>query len=188
MAPGIAMRRFLSIRILLPAVTSLMTLALVVIFALYGFQARQRESAAQRIPLVVDASYDLFEAIQAIRLERGAVNTVLPEVADASALKEIAQLRERSGMALDSALRKLATLDAPGIDVDIAQLNNARTALIRMRAQVDPLLPQPHENYVEVRKRWISTVDPVVDAIDGLSFRLENTLSEADAFVAQMIG
>jgi signal transduction histidine kinase len=181
------MRRFLSIRVLLPAVTSLMTLVLVVIFALYGFQARQRESAAQKIPLVVDASYDLFEAIQAIRLERGAVNTVLPEVADASALKEIAQLRARSGMAIDSALRKLAALDAPGIESDIARLNDARTALIRMRAEVDPLLPQPHENYVEIRKRWISTVDPVVDAIDGLSFRLENTLSEADSFVAQMI-
>ena len=187
MALGIAMRRFLSIRILLPAVTSLMTLVLVVIFALYGLQARQREAAAQRIPLVVDASYDLFEAIQAIRLERGAINTVLPEVADESALKSIAELRARSGKALDSALRKLATLDTPGLTADLARLNNARTALIRMRAEIDPLLPQTRANYLDLRKRWMSTVDPLVDAIDALSFRLENTLSEADSFVARMI-
>jgi hypothetical protein len=175
------MRRVLSIRVLLPAVTSLMTLALVVIFAFYGFQARQREAAAQRIPLVVDASYDLFEAIQAIRLERGAVNTVLPEIADASALNEIASLRARSGKGLDSALRKLATLDAPGIESDLARLNNARTGLMRMRAEVDSLLQQQPKNYTEIRARWISAVDPVVEAIDGLSFRLENTLSEPTA-------
>ena len=83
------MRKLLSIRVLLPAVTALMTVMLVSIFALYGVQSLQRRDAAQRIPLIVDASYDLFEAIQAIRLERGAVNRILPEVADEDALKNL---------------------------------------------------------------------------------------------------
>src|SRR5579871_4841863 len=110
------MRKLLSIRVLLPAVTGLMTVMLVAIFAVYGLQALERRDAAQRIPVIVDASYDLFEAIQAIRLERGEVNRTLPEVADADALKEIADLRAHSGKALDSALRKFAGVKAPGID------------------------------------------------------------------------
>src|SRR4051812_19991663 len=181
------MRRLLSIRVLLPAVTGLMTVMLVAIFALYGVQSLQRRDAAQRIPLIVDASYDLFEAIQAIRLERGAVNRILPEVADEDALNEIADLRAHSGKALDSALRKFARLEAPGIEQNIEHLNAARAGLTRLRAEVDPLLPQPVKDYGPVRKRWIASVDLLVDAIDALSFQLEDTLSEGDGFIAQMI-
>jgi len=181
------MRKLLSIRVLLPAVTGLMTVMLVAIFAVYGLQALERRDAAQRIPVIVDASYDLFEAIQAIRLERGEVNRTLPEVADADALKEIADLRAHSGKALDSALRKFAGVKAPGIDESIARLKAARAGLERMRAEVDPLLPQTNKEYAAVRKRWVASVDLFVDTIDALSLQLEDTLPDADGFIAQMI-
>src|SRR4051812_27819294 len=179
------MRRLLSIRVLLPAVTGLMTVMLVAIFALYGLYSLERRDAAQRIPLIVDASYDLFEAIQAIRLERGAVNRALPEGADQAALKEIADLRRQSGKALDSALRKFARLKAPGIDRTIERLDEASAALGKTRAEVDPLVRQTNKDYASIRKRWIGSVDRLVDAIDSLSFQLEDTLSEADSFIAQ---
>src|SRR5262249_8925314 len=126
------MRKLLSIRVLLPTVTGLMTVMLVAIFALYGLQSLERRDAAQRIPHIVDASYDLFEAIQAIRLERGAVNRTLPEAADEAALKEIADLRDQSGKALDSALGKFARLKPPGVEKSIERLNAARAGLVRM--------------------------------------------------------
>jgi signal transduction histidine kinase len=181
------MRKLLSIRVLLPAVTGLMTVMLVAIFALYGLQSLERRDAAQRIPLIVDASYDLFETIQAIRLERGAVNRALPEGADGDALKEIADLRAQSGRALDSALRKFARLPAPGIEKSIERVKEARVGLARTRSEVDPLLAQKNKNYPAIRKKWIASVDLLVDAIDALSFQLEDTLSEADNFTAQMI-
>jgi signal transduction histidine kinase len=181
------MRKVLSIRVLLPAVTGLMTVMLVAIFALYGLQSLERRDAAQRIPHIVDASYDLFEAIQAIRLERGAVNRTLPQGADEPALKEIAELRVHSGNALDSALGKFERLKAPGIEKSIERLNAARAGLARVRTEVDPLLRQANSDYAAIRKRWIVSVDLLVDAVDALSFQLEDTLSEADGFVAQMI-
>lgn len=58
-----AMRRLTSIRVLLPAVTGLMTLVLVTIFAIYAMHALERREQARRIPLIVNISYDLFEAI-----------------------------------------------------------------------------------------------------------------------------
>src|ERR1051326_7841028 len=181
------MRKLLSIRVLLPAVTGLMTIMLVAIFAVYGRQALETRDAVQGIPVIVDASYDLFEAIQSIRLERGAVNRILPEVADADALKEIADLRAHSGKALDSALRKFAGVKALGIEQNIARVNAARTELVRMRTEVDPLLPQPMKDYGPVRKRWIAAVDRLVEAIDALSMQIEDTLPDTDGFIAQMI-
>ena len=77
------MKKLFSIRVLLPAVTGLMTLVLATIFAIYATNALERRDAVKRIPVIVDISYDLFAAIQDFRLERGAVNRALaaPEAA-----------------------------------------------------------------------------------------------------------
>ena len=85
------MKRLLSIRVLLPAVTLLTTLALVSIFAIYAKYAVDRREEVRRIPLIVDVSYDLVASIQDFRLERGAVNRVL------------ALLEQQHGMKLDLA-------------------------------------------------------------------------------------
>ena len=71
------MRRFLSIRVLLPAVTGLMTPALVTIFAVVALRAVERREEVRRIPIIIDISYNLFAAIQDFRLERGDVNRAL---------------------------------------------------------------------------------------------------------------
>src|SRR5215468_7638845 len=112
------MKKLFSIRVLLPAVTGLMTLVLATIFAIYAMHAVERREEVRRIPVIVDISYDLFAAIQDVRLERGAVNRALqvPEVATADARAEIAGLRKTSGASLDSALAKLSAIMAEGLE------------------------------------------------------------------------
>ncbi len=85
------MKRYFTIRVLLPTVTGLMTLALVTIFAILAEQALERREEVRRIPIIVDISYDLFAAIQDFRLERGAVNRAIADAGTAQA--EIAALR-----------------------------------------------------------------------------------------------
>ena len=115
------MRRYFSIRVLLPTVTGLMTLALVTIFALHALQAIERREVVRRIPVIVDISYDLFAAIQDFRLERGAVNRALaePDVTDSDVQNQIAALRANAGKALDLALAKLDAFEGNGVRTEI---------------------------------------------------------------------
>jgi len=115
------MKKLFSIRVLLPAVTGLMTLVLATIFAIYATNALERRDAVKRIPVIVDISYDLFAAIQDFRLERGAVNRALaaPDAAGPEVWSEIRSLRTQSAKSLDSALTKLSGIMTDGIDTAI---------------------------------------------------------------------
>ena len=89
----LTVKRYFTIRVLLPTVTGLMTLALVTIFAILALEAFERREEVRRIPIIVDISYDLFAAIQDFRLERGAVNRATAN-AGSTAQTEIDPLRE----------------------------------------------------------------------------------------------
>ena len=184
------MRRLTSIRVLLPAVTGLMTLVLVAIFAIYAVHALERRAEARRIPFIVNISYDLFAAIQDFRLERGAVNRAVAGVGgtDSDAPAEIAKLRAQSGRSLDSALVKLAGLHMDGIAPQIAEIQRSRQDFVALRAAIDAAMIQPKERRApNLMPAWIAATARLVGAIDALSGRLEVELSQSDVFVADMI-
>jgi signal transduction histidine kinase len=182
------MRQFTSIRVLLPAVTGMMTLVLVAIFALYGVRALERRDDARRIPLIVNVSYDLFAAIQDIRLERGAVNRVLGDVAERDSLDEVVRLRAQSGKSLDSALTKLATIGVPGLEPAIQDIKQRRNEFAELRREIDQEVQQPKGDRSETTPaRWVAATANLVQAIDALSNRLESDVSTADTYVAEMI-
>jgi signal transduction histidine kinase len=184
------MRRLTSIRVLLPAVTGLMTLVLVAIFAIYAAHALERRAEARRIPFIVNISYDLFAAIQDFRLERGAANRAVAGVgiADTDAPAEIAKLRVQSGKSLDSALAKLANLRMGGIGPQIAEIQKHRAAFVAIRADIDRALSQPKDRRAaNLIPQWIAATAKLVGSIDELSSRLETELSQSDFFVADMI-
>jgi signal transduction histidine kinase len=181
-------RRFLSISVLLPSVTSLMTLVLVIVFALYAMQARERREEVRKVPFYINVSYDLFAAVQDIRLERGTVNRALAaaDLANQATQAEIAAERERSRGALDSGLKKLAGLEALG--GKIAAIQRARAAFDESRAEVDKDLQQPMEERSEtLPRRWLASNADLVQSVDELASGLESELSRSDPFVAEMI-
>jgi len=183
-------RRLLSISVLLPAVTSFMTLALAIIFAIYAIHAIERREEVRRIPIIVDISYDLFAAVQNFRLERGAVNRALaaPEPAASGVQNDIAVLREQSGTSLDSALTQLAPFMAGAIESNIAEIGRSRTAFAQLQREVDQALLLPKDmRSEELPAMWIAANGRLVRSIDDLSNQLESELSQGDAFVADMI-
>ena len=136
------MRRFLSISVLLQAVICLMTVTLVIIFAIYAMRSLGKEREAQRIPAIVDISNELFAAEQAFRLERGAVTHALDIAApgDNSDAAEIAAQRAKADKALDSAFAKLAAIRLSGSQPIINQINENRSLYVALRRETGAVL------------------------------------------------
>jgi signal transduction histidine kinase len=186
----LTVRRLLSISVLLPAVTGLLTFALAAIFAFSGVHALERREDARRIPLIVDISYDLFAAIQDFRLERGSVNRALAasETASSDVQSEIVALRAQSAKSLNSALTKLARTMAGEIEPEIEKIDRTRIAYADEQRDVDEALRLPGDKRAEnLLPTWLSANGRLVGAIDELSQRLESELSQGDSFVAEMI-
>ena len=183
------MKRYFTIRVLLPTVTGLMTLALVTIFAILAVQAFERREEVRRIPIIVDISYDLFAAIQDFRLERGAVNRATANAGDAGTVQtEIMALRESSAKSLDSALAKLSSFTVEGVEPTIKEIEAGRQAFVTLRGAVDEALKLPvAERPNDLPPKWLEANGRLVRAIDKLAGQLESELSRADSFVAEMI-
>ncbi|MSP94400.1 MAG: hypothetical protein EXR00_03960 [Alphaproteobacteria bacterium] len=133
------MKRLLSIRVLLQAVTGLLTLALVAVCAFYAIQTLKTQEEAQRIPALIDLSNDLFGAAQNFRLERGNANTALmaPVPVGAETKSDIAALRQRSAEAIDSALVRLEQLEVGGLAAAIENIRTTHNDFQAIRREVD---------------------------------------------------
>ena len=187
--PRFAVRRAHSIGTLLLAVTALMTLVLVTIFAIDAVRALESRDQARRVPRIVDISTDLFSAIQNFRVERGTVNTALatPDVVAPEAQTEIAALRVRSAEALDGALVKLKVVRNSGLEHILDEIGTSRRALGEARVVVDAaLLQRKVDRPADTAPNWIAAVNDTVHTIEALSSELETELSRTDAFIADM--
>jgi signal transduction histidine kinase len=183
-------RKIASIKIQLQAITGLMALALVVVFATSAERAYDRRISAQHIHAVVDVSRDLFMAMQTIRFERGTVNTGIEMATriDAGTRGDIVTLRARSNAALDSAFPKLKALGIPETDTGVANVINARAEFDRMRMSVDAAMVVPKAyRPPSIGGLWIAGGGKFVDAIDALSERLSAEINQADPFIAEMM-
>jgi signal transduction histidine kinase len=183
-------KRYFTIRVLLPTVTGLMTLALVTIFAILALQAFERREEVRRIPIIVDISYDLFAAILDFRLERGVVNRAIANAGNArsTAQAEIAVLRESSAKSLDTALAKLSSFKLEGVGPTIEEIESSRQVFIALRAAADEALKNPVAGGREdLPPNWLEVNARLVSSIEALSSHLESELSQADSFVAEMI-
>ena len=184
------MKRLFSIRVLLQAATGVLTLALVTVCAVFAGQALNTQEEARRVPALIDLSNDLFEAIQNFRLERGNANTALtaPGIVDAETKSDIEALRQRSAEAIDSALARIATIRLSGSVPLIAEIRDSRSAFQGLRREVDAALQRPlAQRPSDLSARWIRSDLRLLTAIERLSTRLENDLTESDAFVANLV-
>jgi signal transduction histidine kinase len=184
------MKRFVSIRVLLQAVTGLMTLALVAALAVYATSALESQEQARRVPAIIDISNDLYVAIQNLRTERGDVYTSLTSsgIAPSTTQREIAGFRLRSGHALDSVLAKLATVKPKDAGPAIGEIGVKRAAFAKVRPEVDAALLLPLEQRPKgLAAKWVKTYNELSDAMGRLAMRMESELTQSDPFVANMV-
>jgi len=184
------MKRVPSISALLQAVIGLMTATLVIIFAIHAMRALGDEREAQRIPVIVDISNDLFDAAQAFRFERGAVTHALDIAApgDDSDAPEIAAQRAKADKALDSALAKLAAIKVSGSQPFIDEINASRKLQVALRLESGVALAQREQQHpAALGTDWIAVNFRLVRAIDSLSTRLDDEFDGGDPFVVKMM-
>lgn len=186
------MKRLWSISVLLPAVTILMTVALVATCAFYAMAAAAGTHEARRVPAIVDISNDLFSAIQAARLDRAIVDTAFrsPGAAGSAMRQEIAARHSRFLNALDAAIEKLSAreLEMDGDDPSIAEIRKLMDSYNRTHLQMTGAVQLPRDQRaIGLDQEWLAANGRVVEQIEQLSTRLENELSQTDAFIANMI-
>jgi hypothetical protein len=180
----------LSISVLLQAVTALMTLMLVGIFAIYATRALERREQAGRVPSIVDVSYDLFAAVQALRIERGSVNAALAvtSLIDPDLKTEIITSRVQSEQSLDSAFVKLLGISARATAPAIEELRESHIAVAELRRKIDAALQQTAtQRTKDLGGSWVATHDRLIRAIDVISSHLESELAGDDPFVSNMV-
>ena len=184
------MQKLFSIKLLLQAVTGLMALALIAIFATSAEQAFTRRATAEHIREVVGISRDLFLAMQNIRVERGTLNTSIETAApiDRETQREVTALRARSNAAFDSALAQIAALGIPKTDKELALILDARASFDRIRTNVDAALQQPQDQRLPgLGGMWVAGGGHLVDTIDTFSERLSGEINQADPLIAEMM-
>ncbi|HXJ01651.1 MAG TPA: ATP-binding protein [Micropepsaceae bacterium] len=187
---GSPTKRFLSIRVLLLAVTGLMTTALMAAFALYAASALESQQHARRVPAILDISNDLYAAIQNLRTERGTIYTALstPGVVAPKVQSDVAGYRARSASTLDAALSKLSVVGQRGAEAEVKDIREAYGTFQGLRSDIDNALQQPQaKNREALRAKWVDAYNNLFDALDRLSTRVENELTQSDPFVANML-
>jgi signal transduction histidine kinase len=183
-------RKLGSIKILLQAVTGLMALALIAVFASSAERAYRHRVTAEHVHAVVSISRDLFMAMQTIRVERGTVNASIETTTpiDDETRQEVTALRVRSNTALDSALAKVKEMGIPASDPGLAQIVDARSTFDRIRANVDAALEQPkNQRLPGLSGLWIAGGGRLVDTIDAFSERLSGEINQADPLITEMM-
>jgi signal transduction histidine kinase len=175
---------------MLQTVTALMTVTLVIIFALSAVRALKSEQEARYIPIIVDVSNDLFVAVQSFRLERGAVTHALDIVgqADDADKREIAMQRAIADQALDSALAKLPATAIAGIGPKLSEISESRKLQVALRRETDAVLKQSDApRAADLGANWIAVNFRLIRAIDELSGLLDNEFDDGDPFIAKMM-
>ena len=190
------MKRFLSLSLLLQAITGLMAIALVAACAVSAGQAYQRREAAQRVLFITGVSRDLFTAMQNLRLERAGVGFALwsPE-ATSDPTGKLAAVRGRADGALDRAIDRLTrgSTAADAADAQATVRALARIAVLKaqvadLRRAADAVIPLPRAaRPAGLRARWLAADTELAAEIERLSEGLAAEVDRADPVVAQMM-
>jgi methyl-accepting chemotaxis protein len=166
-----------------------MAAVLVLTFAISAERAWERWDASLEARAVNDASRDLFQGMQSLRIERGTANTALTstDAAGADTLGDIAALRAKSDAAMEAALNKLGKLQMPDTVLRMGELRDNRETITRLRQEVDAAIRLPKaERRPSLSKSWVAAMGTLVDDIDGLSDRLSARIAATDAFITRM--
>jgi signal transduction histidine kinase len=183
-------KRFLSIGTLLSAITSLLVLVLVSIFAISAIGAFDRKREAAHILSVVNITRNTLSSKENIRIEGGVARVALaaPEGANAEMTEQMTMLHSNTEMALTSMVNRLRTRlsngTTPGI-VDILKRNSLYNTLF---PEVLAAMRLPKEQRpVSIIADWTTTADNLTAAVDRQSNALSRDTASADSFINEMM-
>ena len=184
------MKNFLSIRTLLSAITGLLVVLLVSIFAVSANDAFDRKREAARILSIVNITRTTLSAKENIRIEGGVAHAVLvaPHAADAETIARMIDLHSRTDTALASMADQFKAQFASRIPPTLGEVlaSKAGYDAIFGPALAAAKLPAPQRPRTLLAD-WRATADRLQVAVDRLSRTLSRGTDDADAFISNMM-
>ena len=187
------MQRLVTIRVLLPAVTTVLAARLLVVAGLQTYEAWQEKAEDGHFLDVNRAEEILLKAAGNFAIERAVTNAPLnsPEAATPDRRQAIARQRSvadghvREGIA---ALRSLTEMNIDGGRKAIAELERAVQAFEAVRQNVDAALSRPMtERQPAVVKDFAPTITRLIETVSTARQALEILANAPDAALAQLV-
>jgi signal transduction histidine kinase len=179
-----------SISLLLAAITAMLVILLVAVFAVSANTAYERQAEARNIFAAIELTRDILATKENVREEQTLVHAALlaPAPADAPTLRRIASLHTRSNAVLRAVLPELKSRD---------QLGSQRAAALAVKyfAHFDAVYMQVRENLSRpvigrrqaLLTEWSDAPILLLDQIDAQSDALSNRIVSQDPFILRML-
>ena len=178
------MKRFQSIGVLLSAITGLLVVLLVSVFAYSAKQAYDRRESAASLLKTVDVLSDVFSALEALRLEQGEIGTALlqPAPADAAMRSRLEKLHKATEEAR-ARTRRSSRLEADGPTANGARIAQRAEIFEKKYAEAMSLLGQPlAARPATFHRDWAAAVNDLFDAVNRRTRVRSVYIADASAF------
>ena len=184
------MKKFQSLSMLLSAITSLLVVMLISIFAFLANDAFNRKREAARTLSVVSITRNMLSAKENIRIEGGAAHAALaaPERASAGTVERMLRQRRKTDASLDSMIGQFQAQLTNGTSADLAEVLQSKmlydaafppsVAAVRLPGRQRPQKPLAD---------WRAAADRLTAAVDRLSDSLSRDTVGADTFIGNMM-
>jgi signal transduction histidine kinase len=175
---------------LLSAITAVLVVVLVSVFAVSAHSAFQHQREANRILSVVHTARDVLSSKEVVRVDLGIIYAALeaPEAASPSTVGRITELHARSERALRSVLEKLRARQSIDTQRGFAQVlkdyAHYRTVIPQVVAAVQlPIKQRPSGLLADAT----NTTVKLLDGIDSQSDLLSGRIAGTDPFIDNMM-
>jgi signal transduction histidine kinase len=179
-----------SISLLLAAITAMMVVLLVSVFAVSVNTAYERQAEAGKILATIELTRDILATKEDVREEQAFVHAALlaPAPADAATLRRIASLHARSNAVLRAELRELKSRNQAGSQAAAALAGKYFAHFDAVFAQVRENLSRP----ITARRQalpteWSDAPILLLDQIDAQSDALSDRIVSRDPFILRML-
>jgi methyl-accepting chemotaxis protein len=179
----------LSVNLLLKSVIGALAAAVVALLIAGAWDSWTRLKSAERIANVAGASADIFASLHNLRLDRTMTPRALQaEPVLATLAPEIAKPRAAMMPALKAALASVETIDFPGRQAALSNLDAAIKKLASLHQDSEAALRQPKSaRNAALAKEFIDATTGMIDMLDKLSTELTKLIMLQDPYVDQLM-
>jgi signal transduction histidine kinase len=179
-----------SIGLLLSAITAMLVILLVSVFAVSANTAYVRHSDAKRVLATIDLTRDILAAKENVRAEQALVHAALltPAPVDAATLHRISSLHSRSNASLRGVLEELKARVRAGDESAISQAERNFANFNAVFAQVRENLSRPAASRrSDSLTGWSTAPVLLLDQIDTQSDALSDRIVSQDPYILRML-
>ena len=181
-------KRTQSIGTLLTAVTVVLAVLLVSIFAFWAKDAADRHRQAAHIRSVVTLKRAMLAPRDALRTELGLERAIFggPQAADEALMRDVRRLQAETRTSLAATIQLLDANGPP--EAGLTNILKARDAYEAMLPKVTQALARPGAaRPADLELQWSGVIDDLSMAIDRQSEGLSRELINADSFINEML-